>query len=257
MTTNTIEASTLHNDGPGDPSEGADVTTCPSCNGHPSPGAAFCHRCGHALGAGSAGGFWNARTLTVMGAAGLALAVIGTVLVTFVNVDQSSPSSTSTASFAPAPATATGQPPDLSTMTPREAADRLFNRVMMASEQGNRDEALQFVPMALQAYEMLGTLDLDALYHVGRIHETAGDIQETEATVAKLRAAAPDHLLATLLESNIAEQRGDTAAADKAAAAFLSAYDAELGQNRQEYLDHRTSLEKFKAAADSKQTNAN
>lgn len=256
MTTKTLETSNIRQEGLESPSERMVMTACPSCNSHPPPGAAFCHYCGHSLKAGGMRGFWSSQRLTVVGAAGVALAIVGTALVTFIDIDQSSPSSTSTAPFAPS-ATATGQPPDLSIMTPREAADRLFNRIMMATEQGNREEALQFVPMALQAYDVLGTLDLDALYHVGRIHETAGEVQETEAIIAKLRAAAPDHLLATLLEHDIAMQRGDTVTVAAAATAFLGSYDAELAQNRQEYSDHKTSLEKFRVEADSKPTGAN
>ena len=43
------------------------------------------------------------------------------------------------------------RPPDLSKMTPREAADRLFNRVMSANERGDKDETSWFSPMAIQA----------------------------------------------------------------------------------------------------------
>jgi hypothetical protein len=76
-------------------------------------------------------------------------------------------------STVPAP----GQPVDLASMSPRDAADRLFNRVMVASESGNTAEALKFAPMALQAYDNLGTLDNDARYHVALLHLTLGDIK--------------------------------------------------------------------------------
>ena len=56
-------------------------------------------------------------------------------------------------STVPAP----GQSVDLASLSPRQAADRLFNRVMAASENGDTAEALQFAPMALQAYNNLGT----------------------------------------------------------------------------------------------------
>src|SRR5688572_11944252 len=61
---------------------------------------------------------------------------------------------------APSPGTAGttgpggGAPPDLSQMTPAQAALQLFNRVMRASEGGNTAEVQRFLPMAIQAHEM-------------------------------------------------------------------------------------------------------
>ena len=80
-------------------------------------------------------------------------------------------------------------------MTPREAADRLFNRIMTAAERGDAQEALRFAPMALQAYERLGPLDNDARYHVGLITATTGDIESARAHIDMLRQSVPDHLL--------------------------------------------------------------
>ncbi|MEZ5931799.1 MAG: hypothetical protein R3F54_07610 [Alphaproteobacteria bacterium] len=164
------------------------------------------------------------------------------------DVDKETPGQAAQAPFVAA-GQAASQPPDLSTMTPREAADRLFNRVMMANEQGNGDEAMRFAPMAIQAYDLLGTLDLDALYHVGRLQETIGDLEAAEAVIGDMRKTAPDHLLAILLEHDVAVQRGDEARAGEAAAAFLDAYDRELAQGRGEYGDHSASLEMFLAEA--------
>ena len=48
---------------------------------------------------------------------------------------------------------APGALPDLASMTPREQFDRLYNRVMQASEQGDTATANRFSPMALQAYQ--------------------------------------------------------------------------------------------------------
>jgi hypothetical protein len=124
------------------------------------------------------------------------------------------------------------QPPDLSTMAPREAADRLFNRIMTAAEGGDSQAALRFVPMALKAYERLAPLDNDARYHVGLIHATAGDLDGTRADIAMLRQSVPDHLLAIMLEHTIAKQLGDQDAAAHAYKTFLAAYDAEIVTGR-------------------------
>ncbi len=142
-----------------------------------------------------------------------------------------------------------GQLVDLSTMTPREAADRLFNRIMMASEQGDTVEALRFVPMALQAYGQIGTLDADARYHLGRIHAVVGDLENTRKQIGILKQFTPNHLLGIILEHDVAEQLRDKDAAAQAIAAFVAAYDTERNAGRQEYADHRVTIENFRKAA--------
>ncbi len=146
-----------------------------------------------------------------------------------------------------------GQAVDLSTMTPREAADRLFNRIMMASEQGDTGEALRFVPMALQAYGQLATLDADAQYHLGRIHAVAGDLDGIRKQIGILKQYAPNHLLGIILEHAVAEKARDKDAASQAYAAFVAAYDTEITTVKQEYADHRTTIENFlKTAGESR-----
>ena len=44
-----------------------------------------------------------------------------------------------------------GAPPDISNMSPIEAADRLFNRVMQATSSGDSAQAQAFLPMAIAA----------------------------------------------------------------------------------------------------------
>jgi len=147
------------------------------------------------------------------------------------------------------PAPGSSGPPDLSTMTPREAADRLFNRVMMASERGNSAEVQQFAPMAVQAYERAGAQDNDARYHVALIHLATGDLKKTRASLDRLRKAVPNHLLGLMLEHELAARRGDKEKADGIFRAFLKAYDSEIAKGRQEYADHGSNIERFRAAA--------
>jgi len=138
-----------------------------------------------------------------------------------------------------------GNPPDLSTMSPREAADRLFNRVMTASENGNTAEVLQFAPMALQAYKNLGTLDNDARYHVALVHLAAGDVKSARVATDELLKAAPNHLLGIMLEYKLAEKSGNKEAAARAYRKFLAAYDTERAKNLREYQEHQTGIEHF------------
>ena len=146
-----------------------------------------------------------------------------------------------TAPPAPAPTV------DLSSMTPREAADQLFNRIMIADEQGNKEEVMRFLPMALQAYERVEFMDADAHFHLGLIHSAAGDYASTRKQIDILKQYAPNHLLAMLLEHEAATAAGDTSKAAAVEAAFNDAYPAEIVTNRPEYQAHLNSIEGFRA----------
>jgi hypothetical protein len=223
------------------------VSTCPSCGSDVKPGSRACHECGTSLTAPAAPAQWNAQTIAPWVAIGIATIALTVALVSWFDRGGGapSPSSLPLSSTVPAP----GQPVDLASLSPREAADRLFNRVMVASESGNTGEALKFAPMALQAYDNLETLDNDARYHVALIHMTAGDIKSARVQIDKLRQSVPNHLLGFMLEHQIAEQSGNKDSAARAYKAFLAAYDAEIAKGRAEYQDHQSSLERFHKAA--------
>ena len=227
------------------------VSTCPSCGTKVKPGSRACHQCGASLAARAAPTKWNAQTIAPWAALGLAtVALVAALLPRFDRgSDAVQPTAVRFSESAPETLSAPGQPPDLASMSPREAADRLFNRVMIASENGNTEEALRFAPMAIQAYDRAGPLDNDARYHVALIHLTAGDTKSARAQIDKLRIAAPSHLLAFMLEHQIAERSGNKDSAARAYKKFLAAYDAEIAMGRAEYQDHRNSIERFHQAA--------
>ena len=221
---------------------------CPSC-GAPLPAAArFCPGCGGALTGRAGGGKWSGERLAGWGALAAAVAAIGFAVATLSKPDVAPPSASAARmpNFDPLPGAAPGGPPDLSRMTPRDAADRLFDRIMIATERGNHAEALDFVPMALQAYGSLATLDRDAHYHLGLIHGVAGDGANVERAIAALRQGAPNHLLAMVLEHDAAEKSGDRTTVARVRAAFARAYDAEIAQQRPEYDAHRNIIEQFR-----------
>jgi hypothetical protein len=225
------------------------VSVCPSCDAEVKPGSRACQECGTSLAAPAAPKQWNAQTIAPWAAIGIATIAL---LVALVSWFDRSGGAAAPAPFSP-PMTSTvpvpGQPVDLASMSPREAADRLFNRVMIANESGNTAEALKFAPMALQAYDGLGTLDNDARYHVALIHMTAGDIDGARVQIEMLRKSVPNHLLGLMLEHQIAERGGKKDNAARAYKAFLAAYDAEIAKGRAEYQDHLSSIDRFRAAA--------
>lgn len=147
------------------------------------------------------------------------------------------------------PSEPSAQTVDLSTMTPREAADRLFNRVMAADEQGRPEEVMQFGPMTLEAYKLVDLLDADARYHIGLISLLLGDLDNAREQIRNLQSEASDHLLGLTLSFKVAEQMRDDKAAAAARARFAAAYDAEIRSGRPEYEAHSVTIEAFRASA--------
>ena len=225
------------------------MSVCPACDSEVKPGTRVCHECGTSLTAPVAPRQWDAQTIAPWAALSIASVALAVALVSWFGrgsgAAATAPLSLPTAATVAAP----GEPVDLASLSPREAADRLFNRVMAANERGDTVEALKFAPMALQAYDNLETLDNDARYHVALIHMMAEDIKSTRAQLDKLRQSAPNHLLGFMLERQIAERSGNKDSAARAYQAFLAAYDAEIAQGRTEYQDHRSSIERFREAA--------
>jgi len=140
-----------------------------------------------------------------------------------------------------------GAPPPL-TGTPREQADRLFNRIMTAREAGDTAQVSMFMPMALEAYRAID-LDDDGLYHLAMLENISGDPATGMATAGKILQANPDHLLALATAAEAATMEGDSAAARRYWQHYLDVYEKERGKNLQEYLDHAPILPEYEAAA--------
>lgn len=138
---------------------------------------------------------------------------------------------------------------DLSSMSPREQADRLFDRVMRAQESGNTGEVTFFGPMALQAYGMIGPPDADARFHVGLIEAALNNTAGAGAQADTLARESPRHLFVPLIRWEVANRKNDTAALRRAYRRFLDNYDAEIATGKSEYQMHRTRLDAFRDEA--------
>jgi hypothetical protein len=124
-------------------------------------------------------------------------------------------------------------------MTPRQAADRLFDRVMRAASGGNDAEVQQFMPMALAAYEQAQPLDLDGLFHLALLHQTNGDHAAASAIAnTQILADNPNYLLGLSVAAESALALGDSAAARQHYTRFLEAYDSEMARGLEEYGGH-------------------
>jgi len=231
---------------------------CAHCQAELSPQARFCHRCGQPVdtlarkpsaGRSDRRAWLVAGTVCVLLVAGIAYKV---------SRDASGPAAADMAnagSSAGAAATAgpSGPAPDISSMTPRERFDRLYNRIMQASERRDSVEVERFTPMALGAYQQLETRDADARYHAAVLQMQVGNLPAARALADTIVKESPGHLFGYVIRATAARLQNDPAALARAQKDFLSHYDAEMRLNRVEYLEHRPVVEQLKGDAEKSQ----
>lgn len=214
------------------------ASACAKCGAPLNASARFCHACGapaHAAGGTAPGAQGGVPWFLVGGAV--------VVLVVIIGVLQLRPAAPPPGA---APAGMPAGPVDLAQMSPKDAADRLFNRVMQANEMGVRDTAVMFSTMALQAYAMLDGLDDDARFHIGLVQMVAGNPAAALAQADTIAAGTPTHLFAAMLRADAYRSTGDSAAMRRAEDAYLQNFDAELAAARPGYEHHRTWLQTYR-----------
>ena len=211
--------------------------TCPSCQTDLPAGARFCHICGTPLGAAPP------RVARSTLPAWIAVGAIGTLGIGYIAIQVfgSEPPGQQPSASTPAP--------DISQLTPRERADRLFDRIVQAAEAGDSAQVGQFRPMALAAYSMLPRQDSDSRYHVGLIHSLTGAFAAARAQLDSIRATNPDHLLGVMLDFTIAQLMDNAEGQQQAYREFLDAYDTEIALQKPEYAAHDPAIEAFMTAA--------
>ncbi len=142
------------------------------------------------------------------------------------------------------------QPPDLSAMSPKERFDRLYNRVMQASESGDEAVVAQFMPMAVAAYGQLDSVNADARYHLAMLMLHTGQAPRAATIADSLLKSDPGHLFGYMILGTVARWDKDQAALKKAQQDFLAHYVAEEARKRPEYAEHKRAVEDFKLAAE-------
>jgi hypothetical protein len=135
-----------------------------------------------------------------------------------------------------------GRAPDISNLSPAEAAVRLYNRVMGQHERGRADSVQLFAPMAITAYQQLGQLDLDQRYDMGRIAAISGDEALARAEADTILSQHPNHLLGLILAGNAARMRKDAAAERAYREKFIAAVPAERAKQLPEYITHENDI---------------
>jgi hypothetical protein len=212
---------------------------CASCRSALTPGAKFCHRCGTP--AGSPG----VRPSGVASALPWSVAAIALLaLVAMLAGQRFGRSRQTETEQQPTPTqTMAGRAPDISSMSPSERAERLYDRIMSAAERGKVDTVQFFLPMALQAYAVLAPLSLDQRYDVGRLAEVGGDATLASAQADTILKAQPKHLLGLLLASRAARLRGDAKTADSFMTRMAAAAPAERARQLPEYQLHQNDID--------------
>lgn len=231
---------------------------CPSCGTTLPAGSRFCSRCGSPVGGGASasaegsvavpppegGGGGGDGYGTRLGwiVAGVALvALIVVVALPVLQRDEPPPAG----GGAPA-----AGPPDLSSMSPRQAADRLFNRVMQANAAGDTAQVDQFMPMAIQAYERIGELDADGRYHLAVLQNTAGSHEAALATAESVLEEDPGHLLALAAAAHAAEALGREEEARAHYRRLADSFEDERERGLPEYEAHSALLPDLRAEAE-------
>ena len=245
---------------------------CAVCGQPLTAGSKFCHHCGATAGASSAarpatGGATMANTLPWAVAAIAFLTLFAMLASKGFNAKRGSavdapmnalpnPSvdvgaaGQTGAPFAAAGGAAAGgiRAPDISSLSPTDIANRLFDRVMRLNDQGKADSVAFFAPMAIQAYQMVESeqghpLDDDQRFDVGRIGEVAGALQIAKAQADTILQQHPDHLLGLLLAGQAAKLSGNTSALNEYKATFQRVKTRELAKNLPEYKRHQADID--------------
>ncbi len=137
---------------------------------------------------------------------------------------------------------------DLSKLTPRQAADMLFNRVMTDLSNNDSTDALEFQPMAVSAYERAEPLDLDGLFHMSLLQRLT-DPTAALGTAQRILKKDPDHLLGLGAAAEAAAQLGKTALATKYYKHILAVYDKQMASPLPEYGHHKPYVDDLKNEA--------
>jgi hypothetical protein len=209
---------------------------CSDCGTKLRPDSRFCHNCGSPT-HGNPSHAASARAPNALKWGVPAVAIIALIGLSVIRYGSRTPAADS-GDRVPLGAGTVVQAPDISSMSPDERADRLFNRVMRLSSEGKADSAAFFGPMALGALEALAPLNAHRRYDMGLVALVSGDVSRATAQSDTILVQRPTHLLGLALAARAADARGDAAASRSFRRRLLAAESAERASALPEYADH-------------------
>lgn len=217
----------------------------------------FCHRCGAprdarsappaGTAAGRTAGGATVSTILPWAVAGIALL---SLLAFIVGQNFGRGRAAPAVAAAPVAAAAPGRAPDISSMSPQERADRLFQRVMTYVSEGKSDSVTFFAPMAIQSFEALAPLDAHQRYDLGLLGIVSGDGALARAQADTILTASPTHLLGLILGMRAAGLQSDAAARADFVRRLTSALVSERAKGLPEYQDHAPDIDAAVREAD-------
>ena len=228
--------------------------TCAQCQAELSAQARFCHRCGTPVGLRAPGAAARSERKAWIAAAALCVLLVAAIVYQ-VSTATSAPvaadmANAGSSSGVPGDAGSAGRAPDISSMTPQERFDRLFNRIMEAAGRQDSAEVDRFTPMALGAYQQLESRNVDSRYHAAVLHLQVGNFAAAQALADTIQSQSPAHLFGYVVRGEVAKLRGDSAQLGRAQRDFLAQYRTEKAAGRVEYLEHQPVIDQFKAEAE-------
>jgi tetratricopeptide (TPR) repeat protein len=233
--------------------------TCRECQNPLPAGARFCNQCGVTVSAQPAVAAAGKQAVLPWAVAGLAIVALAGVAIAprFSSDPAREAVSAAVTNLAQQPAAGGTAPAgqmdpgsvDLASMTPRERADRLFNRVMEGMSGGDTTRIAFFTDMAIQAYGMVPERNADLHYHLGELYRVKGDLDAARAQADTILAADPQHLFGLFGAANTEQTRGNTGEARALFQRFLDGYAAQVARNLPEYQEHQQGLPAMRAEA--------
>lgn len=215
-------------------------TFCGSCGAACEAGAIYCGSCGSPQGRPPAKPMRDRLPWILSGLALVAFAVAISLMIGRATGERAPGMPPTGGVIEGTPASGPGTV-DLASMTPRAAADRLFDRTMREDSGGDVERARFFADMAVQTYASVppGEMDNDARFHLGLLALLLDAPDDAARHADDILSSAPDHLLALILQERVAERLGDDAGVSEARSKFLSVLDAQRALGLEEYLQHQ------------------
>jgi hypothetical protein len=243
---------------------------CTKCGAELMAGSRFCNQCGKPVGApaaagssaepstpsGQVAGAHRAAAAATLGGNNLPWWIAGAAMFSMIlvvgwfTVRKAPPTAEPNGGTAAQGSNPAAGPSniDLSKLTPRQAADMLFNRVMTDLSRGDSADAVEFQPMAVSAYERAEPLDLDGLFHLSLLQRLT-DPTAALGTAERILEKNPDHLLGLGAAAEAAAELGKTDEAVKDYKHILDVYDKQMASPLQEYNEHKPFVDGLKAEA--------